>query len=636
VSKKSLQELKPLKIKDLKYEICHKGQYLLCQTIEPPNATDLVVTLVQDEDGEVDVVGIRFFLQENLPCGSIIIIKEPYYKCLGDSGLIRVDSPSNIIRVSKNDLVYKNLHMDKIVWKEMLNQGLDRVFESPVPDSAEKWKIRGNQLYLKKFYGDAHDAYSRGIEEVESRTELWKLLMLNKAACSIALQKYELAITDLIQVLEFDSKSEKGLFRAGKCFYALGKYKDALNLFSKLYDYYKSENVLEEIEKTSCRLKEQETGEYDLFKMYKEADASKVPDLEYADYSGPIEIQEISGKGRGIVATKDISPGTLLIAAKAFSVVYGTEKDTLNKCIHLNLASDKAISPTSYKLMSRILQKMQTNASFAAKVYELCSGKESENSKVDGHIFDPDLIEKICQMNAFSLEHFGANNSLQHLHDSCALFTRPVCYLNHSCDRNASRFFIGDFIFIHAVAPISKGSEILISYINPVENLSRRKLLLEDYGFNCDCKFCTMDSNMDYSLLEKWNAEILSHLQNGDTKILPKAVQMLNSMKEQVSANTLNENDLFLPMVALGSLYERMQDFKSANELYGSTLNLKFCPDLAIHCALHVSLNYSFLQDEKSSREWLLKAQKLGHDIFGLDPQVFDLLYSDFTKDLVK
>ena len=625
---------------DLRLETWHKGFYLICQTIEPPNALDSVVTLVQDKVGGVEVVGVRFLddYSQFLASGSIIIIKEPFYKTLGDSALIRVDSPSNIIKVYRDDGLYNKFCINKVEWKHIANEYNDRVFDSPVPDTAEKWKFRGNQLYLKKCFSDALIAYSRGIDYLETdlnNSDLWKILKLNKAACLISLKRYDPAIVDLYQVLEVDPKSEKALYRAGKCLYSLRKYNDALSVFSKLHEYYPSDNIIQEIERTMCRCKEVEFGKYDFLEMYNEAQKSNSPDLDYANYTGPIQIQALPGKGRGIVASQDISPGTLIIAAKAFAVVYGTEHDSINNCIHLNISSNKVISPQQYQLISRILARMENNPSLSPSVYQLCSGNENEYfTNIDSNVLDPNLINKICQKNAFSLEHFGASDSLEYLHDSCALFTSPTCFLNHSCERNASRMFIGDFIFIHASVHISKGSEILISYINPVETFSRRKYLLKDYGFSCDCKFCLEDKNMNVSLLDTWNTNVLPRLETGDNSILENATQLLESLKSQVSQNELGENDLFLPIVALGSLYERIGKIEYANELYKSVFNHKFLPDLSIHCALHVSLNYYILKDYKSSQKWLCKAQTLGYQIFGLESQMFKILYSDFTKDL--
>ena len=62
--------------------------------------------------------------------------------------------------------------------------------------------------------------------------------------------------------------------------------------------------------------------EYDLLGLFKEI---LNPDVQLAEYIGNIEIAEIEGKGRGILATADIPKRQLICVSKAFAFAFSTQ-----------------------------------------------------------------------------------------------------------------------------------------------------------------------------------------------------------------------------------------------------------------------------------------------------------------------
>jgi hypothetical protein len=56
---------------------------------------------------------------------------------------------------------------------------------------------------------------------------------------------------------------------------------------------------------------EQNNGHYDWYKMFKRFKVDSR--LDAADYIGPIEVRNLGSCGRGIVASRDICPGELLV-----------------------------------------------------------------------------------------------------------------------------------------------------------------------------------------------------------------------------------------------------------------------------------------------------------------------------------
>lgn len=76
-----------------------------------------------------------------------------------------------------------------------------------------------------------------------------------------------------------------------------------------------------ELSRSLARLKEARLGHYDITFLYNESHNNNVRFFDLSEFAGPTKVADIPGKGKGIVATRDIEPGTLLMVAKAFSVV---------------------------------------------------------------------------------------------------------------------------------------------------------------------------------------------------------------------------------------------------------------------------------------------------------------------------
>ena len=70
------------------------------------------------------------------------------------------------------------------------------------------------------------------------------------------------------------------------------------------------------------RLKEAQYGCYDFLSIFKHGLAVPNPRHDVADFIGPVKEVGISGMGKGLVATRDISVGELVVANKAVGLVY--------------------------------------------------------------------------------------------------------------------------------------------------------------------------------------------------------------------------------------------------------------------------------------------------------------------------
>ena len=89
--------------------------------------------------------------------------------------------------------------------------------------------------------------------------------------------------------------------------------------------------------------------------------------LDVADYmSNSIKIEEVTGKGKGIVATEDIKRGTLIVASKAVSISYESELDV--KVMSTNFYTEKADSPADNQNLFQLIYKLQHDPNLAKQV----------------------------------------------------------------------------------------------------------------------------------------------------------------------------------------------------------------------------------------------------------------------------
>src|SRR5262249_54191795 len=162
----------------------------------------------------------------------------------------------------------------------------------------------------------------------------------------------------------------------------------------------------------------------------------------------------IEGKGRGIVATKNIQAGQLLIACKAF--VYSDETDTADPTADPSsseIGSD-AQEDTEDPMIEMIHNKLARRPEMVQEFYQLYAGPrlghiEKYDRKSD-HVEDMERIEGILRYNSFKAgDIFSAFKPPESIKQS-GLWIVPS-YFNHSCvDFNCFRYFVGDFMFVRA------------------------------------------------------------------------------------------------------------------------------------------------------------------------------------------
>ena len=137
-------------------------------------------------------------------------------------------------------------------------------------------------------------------------------------------------------------------------------------------------------------MKESKEGVYDIERLYQEACVERQRQLDVADYRGPISIKEIPNKGKGYVATEDITKGTLLLAEKAFSSAFDDEFEEL--FIRVNMIENFKQAPTGMLKILGVIHNLRYNPSKREAFYSLYAGPDfsrpSQQQFPEGFVFN--------------------------------------------------------------------------------------------------------------------------------------------------------------------------------------------------------------------------------------------------------
>ena len=143
-----MTELRAVVIKDLQLETHHRGTCLLLRSITPPSRMTAIMAVMEDVNG--DVVMLQLYQQEDegnraaadiVNVGTILLVKEPYFKVMGDGEYgLRVDHLSDVTYLKRDDARIPK------AWQPRLIE---------IERSAESLKIKGNSSMMESRYWDA-------------------------------------------------------------------------------------------------------------------------------------------------------------------------------------------------------------------------------------------------------------------------------------------------------------------------------------------------------------------------------------------------------------------------------------------------------------------------------------------------
>ncbi|GAA5947321.1 hypothetical protein JCM3765_001625 [Sporobolomyces pararoseus] len=213
----------------------------------------------------------------------------------------------------------------------------------------------------------------------------------------------------------------------------------------------------------------------------------------------PFELKEIDGKGMGLVASRDLEPGTLVL--KEVPIVVWSLEDNPVKL-------ERRVSALTHE------QRAQYNA------LAVCTTAEEEERSL-----------AIFKTNSMQL---GAGQ------DNCGVFLQGSRF-NHSCTPNVQRHWDEEqgvewFILSHQV---KKGEELCITYQETrAARVTRRARLKEAFGFDCNCSTCSF-SDLKVLISDthrtqiKYLDESTSSLQSKPLELIKTVNQIIHLLKEE-------------------------------------------------------------------------------------------------------
>jgi tetratricopeptide (TPR) repeat protein len=230
----------------------------------------------------------------------------------GGNAMVRVDSPSDAVFLEPGDPL-----LSEVKW----------VFSSPaavLPPSFDH-KAHGNSLLKKKKYLLAIKAYSDGLAASPS-DEQKLLLLVQRSQAHLHLNAFASAYRDSTSVLDLldndvnspPQTKSKAVLRQARALEGLKKYDLALEAYEKVLSVdADSSGGKDGKKRTEKMLRESKTGDYDWSVLEKGKVAKEGHSFDIGDFMGPIKVVELSerGGGRGVVTTRDVDAGELLLGA---------------------------------------------------------------------------------------------------------------------------------------------------------------------------------------------------------------------------------------------------------------------------------------------------------------------------------
>ncbi|CAB4382225.1 unnamed protein product [Rhizophagus irregularis] len=666
-----------ISIANLEVDKLHTGKFLLCQVISKCVKLSPLFTLVEDPEGNVERIALYnwaeqsaipvksrkkvltiFEASEFLPIGTKLVIKNPYYQIASSfnaiinpngpstfidfDAIIRSDNPNDVIVINQNNELLNN-----IKWSNNLKQKIKEANKKSAVDdkilSADDFRQSGNKYFVSNDFAAAVDEYSSGIKLDPNNATL----LANRAEAYLRLNQFDKALNDVEIVLKNEPDHLKAAFRKGKALCGLKRYQEVIVVLKDLdlKMQINTDNSITPVKQSTKTLlkhvemldSESRYGKYDYIKIIDEfCEKVKInqenddwvcetgPRLDHADFLiGDIEVRPVKKKGRGWVAKRDISEGTLLIASKAFEIVYGNEAPLSYRSI--DFTSKTMITATHSELVARIARKLIAEPDLCQEVYKLYAGPEIEN--LGENSVDVRKIEKIIKYNFFETkDQWGIMNSTKEnsrlTKDSGAGLWIMPSFFNHSCvDTNVEQLIIGDMIFLRTCQPVLSGKELVLSYCSPLGSYDERSNSLRLHGIkNCSCRLCNLERS-ESKKVKLRQTEILRTYENSlgpqvksslfsanfNSSLIKELTKSIDELKDLRKEHLDLEFQSFDIKVDLAAAYVRDGNLRRslpvAIEVYKFVKTAQV-PQFSSNAAYQVASRYARLDKMKEAKEW--------------------------------
>lgn len=518
--------LGPIMLNDLFISNIHHLQVAIVRTITEPNFNRYLCAGIEDVKGNVTMVLLHntdpsLKKEDILPKDLVLAIKEPYFEMLtnGMYGIV-IENISDLIELDVDSSLMPS------EWR--------RDALAPYSSDPSQLKIAGNIALSRKDFIKAARHYTMGISLCKSsQRDVRQHLLRNRALVNIYLGRYqqarEDALASIIQhqqgVAASDARTldTKAYFRAARASYHLAQFDEARRYLDKALILSPGDSdILRELNQTQARISESQHGEYDFDALSRSTQHGK-PRIDAANFVSNTEIKNFGdSRGRGLIATKDIQMGELVMCEKAFCAAFA--HDVLDHA-HVNLIANSHLQQVSSYRTARLtpmaIHKILHNGCVAEPFLNLWAPEFPTVTRGGVAVDSQTMVSSLFVDRAIKLNHFDLPPCMADLQismmpgnvetvvntitksstgpTSSGIFLGASLF-NHSCAANAVNAFVGDLIIIHASKNIKKGEEITIAYTPREPNFQKK---LEEWGFVCTCAHCKADAQHPHATIEE-------------------------------------------------------------------------------------------------------------------------------------
>lgn len=358
-------------------------------------------------------------------------------------------------------------------------------------------RTEGGTLFARADFAGAVTAYEEGLYRSKNYKEVNTVIVktlvhINASAAYLKLSLPGKALSHLHQcnTEHLDLKQrEKHRFRIALALYNLRLYQECSEYLAEQARTHKISDETRLLQEASSeRCQEAETGSFNWERLYTECEKGQSPAM--SDYKGPVKVAMIAGKGNGLVATKQINPGDLLLVANPIAVA-GNGKKIYMSTVGVNCGSGSLDPPSVMQVIAEAYERLQDFSETGIKLHGLYAGPEFAHSAYTSDPFgaheeeylDAGEIEGIVNRNSFRARCITSalveqevvdarrtqKDQSHHLASPCGLYYLPSM-INHSCIGNATFYFFGSVLVVRAHKRIVAGEEVLFRYVSAAYN----------------------------------------------------------------------------------------------------------------------------------------------------------------------
>ncbi|GLC45339.1 hypothetical protein PLESTF_001753100 [Pleodorina starrii] len=234
------------------------------------------------------------------------------------------------------------------------------------------------------------------------------------------------------------------------------------------------------------------------------------------DILGPFSLQSIPGKGRGLVAQRELRPGELVMAVQPIAVLHGPQDSMPSPDSLLDwLEATWQSMPPHHRAALRQMFVGRPTASTASDSQRptdqpTASSPPASSAAVGGSSGGDSTsgldFRAVVSYNAYGDEYEdlpaadlrGGPPPQSHV-GLWPYFSN----INHACAPNCVHYVVGSTMVVRAVQVVHEGSELLISYLGR-DDLAprqvRQAVLQSRYGFRCGCARCRTEEDLPEEL----------------------------------------------------------------------------------------------------------------------------------------